>query len=885
MRTFKEILQDEEFSLSKILIDAGKYYAHWNNNQKETLSEHTSLTVDYCIRLCEVNGLEPIIDQMVAEICKANLNSRSEEVAAFVKSLFLKSIFYHDFGKVNENFQVKKMENEKFNRVKNGISSDHSFLSAYLFIATAFKELEESSFNQIDRGFLFLLVFLFAHPIIKHHGEISNPEKVEFEEDIIVSLLVYLNLLNTTDGVNRDHLKIILKKKDQVFGLLNNTKSSFNLYTIIKLNSSLLTASDYYATNEFMLGIKCGDYGIINDKLRKKIDEGVYSISYNHDLLERKDNYQREPFENLQSISNQNINLLRQKLSCEVLSNLERNKDKRLFYIEAPTGSGKTNLSVLCFAELLKSRKDVTKVFYVFPFTTLITQTAKFIRENLRLDQDELAEIHSKAPYHDSGDGEDYGTKRKNYLDNLFVNYPISLISHIRFFDILTSNEKEVNYLLHRVANSIVIIDEIQSYTPSEWDKINYLLNSYSESFNITFIIMSATLPKISKLLLNKDGEQKDNFVYLVENKSKYFQNPNFKNRVVFNFDYLKPDEYSTENLLSIIYEHSEAYYKKEKRIKAIVEFVTKISAQEFYEKLKDDMRFSEYKKFVVSGTVLEPRRKEIIDYLKSDESNSGKIIVVCTQVVEAGLDIDMDMGFKDKSIVDAEEQLAGRINRNASKSNCELILFDSKDRLKTYRADLRHKQHIDLESYKKILSEKDFDSFYDKVFEDINRDNKDQNMAGNLSDFQSQIKRLDFREVHKQFELIKGNTVCIFVPLEIGTCHFSEGELRFLQSAKVIGEGENKVGGARVWELYTSVIENRDVDFIGRKIDLKIMSPILARFSFSVWNNKNQIGLLKHYSDGEELKYGFLYLQNYEQIYSYKEGLKSDIETDCNFL
>ncbi|MBU2472344.1 MAG: CRISPR-associated protein, partial [Bacteroidetes bacterium] len=538
-----------------------------------------------------------------------------------------------------------------------------------------------------------------------------------------------------------------------------------------------------------------------------------------------------------------------------------------------------------CLAELLKSRKDVTKVFYVFPFTTLITQTTKFIQENLRLEQDELAEIHSKAPYHDNGDGEDYGVKRKNYIDNLFVNYPVSLISHIRFFDILTSNEKETNYLLHRVANSIVIIDEIQSYTPSEWDKINYLLNSYSELFNITFIVMSATLPKISKLLLNKDGEQKDNFTYLVANKDKYFQNPNFKNRVVFNFDYLKSEEYSSENLLSIVYGHSETYYKKEKRVKAIVEFVTKISAQEFYEKLKDDLRFSDYKKFIVSGTVLEPRRKKIIDYLKSDKSDFGKIIVVCTQVVEAGLDIDMDIGFKDKSIVDAEEQLAGRINRNASKKNAELVLFNSRDSLKTYRADLRHKQHIDLESYKKILSEKDFDSFYDKVFESINQANKDPYLANNLSDFQNQIRRLDFHAVHKQFELIKDNTVSVFVPLEIETCHFSEGELRFLQSAKVIGEGENKVGGARVWELYTSVIENRDVDFIDKKIDLKILSPILTKFSFSIWNNKNQIGLLKHYSDGNEFKYGFLYLQNYVGVYSYEDGLKKDIETDCNFL
>lgn len=885
MITFKEIRNREEFDVLKVMRDSNKYFAHWNDSRKETLNEHTKLTINYCLRLCEANGLEPIIDRLITEISKANLNSNLVDAMKFIKLLFLNSIFYHDFGKVNENFQAVKMENEHFNRVKNGIGTDHSFLSAYLFIASAFKELEESSFSQSDKAFLFLVVLLFAHPIIKHHGEISIPEKVEFEEDIIDSLSEYLKLLNTTDGVHEDHLNKILQKKDQVFGLLNNTKSFFNLYTLIKLNSSLLTASDYYATNEFMLGIECEDFGVLDEGLRNIIYGGAYRISYNRDIKKRKNEYMSKPFEELHSISNENLNVLKQKLSCEVLSNLERNRDKKLFYIEAPTGSGKTNLSVLCVAELQKSRKDVTKVFYVFPFTTLITQTTKFIRDSLRLNQDELAEIHSKAPYHYNGDGEDYGTKRKNYLDNLFVNYPINLISHIRFFDILTSNEKEVNYLLHRIANSIVIIDEIQSYTPSEWDKINYLINAYSELFNITFIVMSATLPKISKLLINKDGEQKDKFVYLVENKDGYFQNPNFKNRVAFNFHYLDSDGYSLENLLSIVYEHSEAYFNKEKKVKSIVEFVTKISAQSFYEKLNKDVRFSEYKKFIVSGTVLEPRRKEIIDYLKSDKSNFGKILVVCTQVVEAGLDIDMDIGFKDKSIVDAEEQLAGRINRNASKSNCELILFNSKDSSKTYRSDLRHKQCIDLESFKKILAEKDFDSFYDIVFESINQANKDPYLSNNLSDFQNQIRRLDFQEVHKQFVLIKNKTVSVFVPLDIEARHFNKAELEFLRMAKVTGINENKVSGLKVWELYSSIIENRNVDFIDRKIDLKILSPILGMFSFNVWNNRNQINLLRHYSDGNDIKYGFLYLQNFEDIYSYEDGLKTDIETDCNFL
>jgi CRISPR-associated endonuclease/helicase Cas3 len=118
----------------------------------------------------------------------------------------------------------------------------------------------------------------------------------------------------------------------------------------------------------------------------------------------------------------------------------------------------------------------------------LITQTFKFLQNSLNLDNTEIAEIHSKATFNRKVDDAEYGSDRKNYIDNLFINYPISLVSHIKFFDTLTSNEKEANYLLHRIANSVVIIDEIQSYNPSEWDKINYLIQKYSVTFNITFI-------------------------------------------------------------------------------------------------------------------------------------------------------------------------------------------------------------------------------------------------------------------------------------------------------------------------------------------------------------------------------------------------------------
>ncbi len=70
---------------------------------------------------------------------------------------------------------------------------------------------------------------------------------------------------------------------------------------------------------------------------------------------------------------------------------------------------------------------------------------------------------------------------------------------------------------------------------------------------------------------------------------------------------------------------------------------------------------------------------KKVIGQLGKHEDGSFKIddvIVVATQVIEAGVDIDMDIGFKDISTLDSEEQFLGRINRSCSRTDCWAYFF-----------------------------------------------------------------------------------------------------------------------------------------------------------------------------------------------------------------
>lgn len=878
--SFKQIAQIEQLYPTESILNANAVLAHLRKNgDTETLVEHTELVMKYCYNLIDSNGLEPVIDSMIERYVSANINhgDTSDLVSTFIKSAFIKSIYFHDFGKVNENFQVQKMGNRLFTTRENGIGSDHSVLSAYIFISHLLSQIDTLPISGEGKMLLYIVTVLFAHTILKHHGRISNPFDFAKSDRLIDLLPDYFNSFRVRHIDDTDKLRnFISYLGDLREALTSSLNEQFAIYALTKLNSSLLSAADYYATNEFMIGMRVESFGQLDTDIKRKLINKIGNVSYNKDAIDNLDAYKNLSFNDLVSISEENLNKLRQKLVCEVLENLRHATGKRLFYIEAPTGSGKTNLSLIVLRELLSAKSDVSKVFYVFPYITLITQTLQTFRESLGLTASEVAEIHSKGSFCLNEDDSGYGTNRRNYIDSLFVNYPISLISHVRFFDIFVSTEKEASYLLHRLANSVVIVDEVHSYSPAEWDKLYYLIKNYSEQFNITFVLMSATLPKIGKILI--DGHTQDEFVYLVSNRNEYFLNPNFKHRVKFVFDYLKDWEFSFDNLAQIVHESSEEYFLSNGGVKAVVEFVTKKSAHRFFEEVVGNRLFDGYEKLIITGTVLEPRRREIIDRLKAEPIGKTKSLVVATQVIEAGVDIDMDIGFKDKSIIDSEEQVAGRINRNAKKKASKLYLFNSGESKYPYRSDLRYKQKIPLPEYMRFLEDKNFDDFYQKVLNNINLDNQDIYLAGNLSDFAEQIRSVNFEGAKRLFKLIESSSVAVFVPLIIPPSAFTVHEIRFLTSFDPKCFVSNGIDGRCVWNIYSGIIESRYADFLQRQIDLRTISSIISKFCFNIWNNPSEVNKLRHYG---EIQYGFLYLYNFEDIYSYEEGLVADIETD----
>lgn len=900
-KCFDDIILENKPFLER-LQNLYNIYAHIHKKKEsETLFEHTKLVLKYFIKLVRVHNLEEIIDKLINSI---SLNDKT--IGEYTKKLFLNSILFHDTGKVNINFQIEKMNNICFVQdYEIDIGSEHSFLSAYIFLNFHINEIYKFlNISNENKNILVCYSFLFTIPILKHH---SSAIEKEYEYDIekINSIHEMVNIFSFDFHIEKNFIIQFIQNEKRLWDFFDDYIKKknfdfFSLFALLKLNWSLLTASDYYATFEYMNDFEINDFGIIDENLKQKIyDNFIKSKIYNKELIEKIDYYLSINPKELNK-SPDNLNILRQRLSAEVWRNIEKYKKENIFYIEAPTGGGKTNLSLVAVRKMLELNPEINKVFYVFPFTTLITQTLKTIEDTFGLSIEDIAEVHSKASFIQKKEinEEDafYGDQYKNQIDNLFINFPFILITHIKFFDILKSNKKKSNYLLHRLANSIVVIDEIQAYNPEHWDKIKYFISNYARYFNIKFIIMSATLPKLHNIVVS-EGEFL-NFNELIQSPHEnYFKNPNFCERTHINTDLLENYELTLDSLAWKVFEFSEKYannrtdnYKGS--VFTIIEFIFKKTATEFYNLITTNNFFKDYEIFVLSGTIIEPRRKFIIEYLKDPYNRRKKILVISTQVVEAGIDIDMDIGFKNQSLLDSDEQLAGRINRNLEKDSGILWLFKFNEPSKIYGEDLRYKviKELKKEEIKKILQEKDFNRFYNQVMEKINLNNKSI-FKKNFYDYKNYIALLCFNEIDSEFKLINDETVSIFVPANIPiNCYkkiknFSSGELKFLEYYGFYNNGDEFVSGEKIWELYISLVNGKQNILLNNHLTFKVLHSIMSKFVFSIF--KSKIDDLKPFLDFNEdvndyKVYNFFKLKStcvgIDKIYSIEGGLNEKL-------
>lgn len=816
------------------LINKDKiFYAHLNDKNKETLKEHTDLVNEYFIKIVQSKGICNIFKTFET----LQLNTLTEEGRKLFRKLLVNIYNFHDLGKINPRFQEKKMGNKVgFESKFENLKSKHSIISAILYIDYFFDEIKV--LKKEDRNIMLEFLFLNAYVISRHHGALDNFEEFldkfyvrsssQIEECIDVFKDDEMNLYERKLKIDYKFLEKCAKKiKSNIES--RDVNRAIDIYIYVKLVFSLLVASDFYATSEFMNGIKLEDFGEIHNI--EEFYNDYKETSVYKSIREYEDyNYLKE-----KDLSKEkNINILRNEMFLDAEKELIKNISNNIFFLEAPTGSGKSNVSLNLSFRIFEDMNTLRKIYYVYPFNTLVEQNIKSLKKIFGDDSEafkKIGVINSITPVKNEEkeiDDKDEEGKIKYYskalLNRQFLNYPMILTTHVSIFNTMFNHSKESSFAFHQLANSVIVLDEIQSYKNIIWSEIITFLKRFAKIMNMKVIIMSATLPNLNYLT-----DSAIDTCNLIINREKYFSNPLFKNRVDVDYELIDKD-------IDSLYAHVKLNSKKGKRI--LVEFIKKQSAYDFYNRLKenDDIK-STIELMTGDDNVVERER-----ILKSIEANKD-LILVATQVIEAGVDIDMDIGYKDISKLDSDEQFMGRINRSCKREGI-VYFFNIDETSGIYKDDVRVNKDYSLlnKEMREILINKNFAKYYTPVLEAIKRKYNNSESDSNLEGFFiKDVGKLNFPSIEKRMELINDDMWSLSVFL-----------------ARTI-ELENGVviDGKKVWDDYKTILSDNTMGYAEKEVKLSVVRSNLNYFIYQVKKSdiiyNDRVGELYYIEDGEK--------------------------------
>jgi CRISPR-associated endonuclease/helicase Cas3 len=404
------------------------------------------------------------------------------------------------------------------------------------------------------------------------------------------------------------------------------------------------------------------------------------------------------------------INELRNNFLSEIENSNNISHNNHFYSITAPTGIGKT-FGCMAFAKKLKEKlqKGSGRIIYCLPYTSIIDQNyLEFERIIKSSNKDYQKKPHryllkhhclTKKKIINRKADEEY--QFKDYLDDrlLVESWQSSMIvtTFVQFFHTLIGNRNKFLKKFHNIINSIVILDEVQNIDPDYYKLLRRTFNIIGKRFNTYFVLVTATQPVIF---------DKNEIVSVVDYE-KYMTAAVF-NRVRLT---IKPG-------ISTLEEFRDHFINSFQGRNCLIVMNTKKYAQTTYNLLKK--HFPNYEIYCLTTKLTPWDRKKQIAEIRKHLENKIKVIVVSTQLIEAGVDLSFKVVYRDVGPMDSIVQVAGRCNRHGEYGflGGEMILLNFNNH-NIYKMTLIQyvNQSIEKESYES----KDFHELSEKYFNRFN--------------------------------------------------------------------------------------------------------------------------------------------------------------------
>ncbi len=565
--------------------------------------------------------------QDVKDASQAILAKHTTQIKKIVENWLELTILFHDLGKASNEFQIYISNPIKYKGSKT--AKAHTPLSLYWWLNYSFeKQLEPQA------------ILAIATAVWRHHNTFPN-----YDTDILYCLNQYEDTLI-------DQLKDYpVAQINNEFGLcLNKTLEIGQEFKFFRQNKATIYSENKLELAIFRLSVQLLFSILLEaDKAFLALDDSYEKIY----ITPRKYNFPKNIIEQFIPKPKKGIDYIRTDLRTNILKQSLNN----INIVSLPTGLGKTLIGMEWCLKHRQIKNMTRKVILVLPFLSIIDQTAKIYKEliNLAGYNDGILEYHSLADRNyivgDDADEEELN-KANNSLDYLTETWqePFIITTFDQFLNSLLSSENKYLMRFHNLTDALIIMDEIQALPVKLWQPLSIAMKALSEKFNTKFLIMSATQPKF---ILEAQE--------LVTNPEEIFKK---QKRYTFIINHRK--ELFLEEFIELCIKKLDTEWQN-KRV--LLVFNTRACARTVLDNLEKS--YKEYPIYFLSADVIPKERLEQIEEIKKCIDNKSPCLVIATQCIEAGVDIDMEVVVRDFAPLDSLIQVAGRCNRNGIKERC----------------------------------------------------------------------------------------------------------------------------------------------------------------------------------------------------------------------
>jgi CRISPR-associated endonuclease/helicase Cas3 len=320
------------------------------------------------------------------------------------------------------------------------------------------------------------------------------------------------------------------------------------------------------------------------------------------------------------------------------------------FSLTVPTGGGKT-LSSLLFALRHARKNGLRRAIFVIPFTSIIKQNADVFREvfaelSNEIGREIVLEHHSKFEPKQSRE------TTANRLASENWDAPLIVTTNVRFFESLFANSSSACRKLHRTARSVIVFDEVQALPSHLLAPILSGLRSVVEDLGSTAVLCTATQPALEKRGDFAIGIPPEEITPIINDEQALFDA--LKRVAPHNLG-----EIDDNNLITHILQYASNG--------CLVIVNTTKAAQSLHQQLSQHTE-----SLHLSARMCPVHVVSVLDQAKNLRASGKPVVLVSTQLIEAGVDISFPTVYRAECGLDSFAQAAGRCNRNGELTDSE---------------------------------------------------------------------------------------------------------------------------------------------------------------------------------------------------------------------